>query len=76
MNYDEMTREELRLLKNRLRLEAVALREEMLAISDFMSAKQAEEKATAAALAMNTPGAVMAEIEGVAAAADAGGKAP
>ena len=53
-----------------------ALRDEVLEIQRVHSTKALARKAEERITAMNTPGAIMAEIEGVAASADAGGRTP
>ncbi len=73
---DAMSEGELLDLQRAKTLLVRALRKELLEITQAHSAKALARKAEEREIAMNTPGAVMAEIEGVAAAADAGGRTP
>ncbi len=73
---DAMSEDELRELGQEKGLVIKALRKEMREIQRAHSTKALARKAGERLVAMNTPGAVMAEIEGVAADATAGGETP
>ncbi len=73
---DAMSESELLDLQREKTLLVRALRKELLEMTQVHGAKALARKAEEREIAMNTPGAVMAEIEGVAASADAGGETP
>lgn len=80
MNLDDMTEMELRERKNeigRARSEAdQVFRTAMLEVQAVIDHKQAERVAAMQLAAAGDPGALMAEIEAVASAADSGANAP
>ena len=80
MNFDDMTETELRERKNeigRARREAdQTFRAAMLEVQAVMDRKQAERVAVMQLAAAEIPGALMAEIEAVASAADSGANTP
>ena len=73
---DAMTEDELRELGREKTTAIRALRREAQEIQQVFSTKALARKAEERRIAENTPGAIMAEIEGVAASADAGGRIP
>ncbi len=75
-DFDAMSESELLDVLRAKRQFVRALRKEILEIQQAHSTKALARKAAEHETAMNTPGAIMAQIEGVAAAAGAGAEAP
>ncbi len=75
-DFDAMSESELLELGQEKGLVIKALRKEMREIQQAHSTKALARKTGERLVAMNTPGAIMAEIEGVAAAAGAGAETP